>query len=250
MHLIRLKKLWQLFLGVFLIHVGLFNSSAFADGSFIDKVYHPYVQPHEREIELRWNIQQDSANDDDARLRDNAQSYRLAYGQSINERWFGEVYLVGKNNRQQDFKVSAVELEALWQLTEQGEYQQDWGMLFEVEHEWDNNVSEVSSALLIEQQWQKWVATINLYLIYEWGNSINDEFETALAAQGKYRYSRHLEPAIELYSSDNSKGIGPVLLGDFKLGNRQRIRWEAGVILGLDDKTAEQTYKFIVEYEF
>ncbi len=228
----------------------MISQAAFADGSFIGKVYHPYVQPHEKEIEWRANIQKDSGNEAHERLMDNAQKHRLAYGQSFNEHWFGEIYLVGEKNREQEFKLTAVELEALWQITEQGEYEQDWGMLFEIEHERDSHVSEIASALLIEQQWGKWVGTANLYLIYEWGSKIDNELETAMALQGRYRYSRLIEPAIEFYSSDDSEGIGPVLLGNFKLNGRKQIRWEAGVIFGLDNETADQTYKFLLEFEF
>ena len=228
------------------LYILLFSAVVAADGSFIDKVYHPYVQPHEKEIEWRWTMQKDSDN----RSQDNAHKHQLAYGQSINENWFAEVYLVGEENRDQSFRLTAVELEALWQITEQGEYEADWGMLFEVEHERDEHISEISSALLVERQWNKWVGTANLYLIYEWGSDIDNEFETAMALQGRYRYSRALEPAIEFYSSDSSEGIGPVLLGNFRLGGRKQIRWEAGVIMGLDNETADQTYKFLVELEF
>ncbi len=228
----------------------MYSHVAFSDGSFIDKVYHPYVQAHEKEIEWRWNIQKDNGNSDEARLRDNAQKHRLAYGQSFNDRWFGEIYLVGEKNREQEFRLTAVEIEALWQITEQGEYDEDWGMLFEIEHERDTDVSEVSSALIIEREWRKWVATANLYLIYEWGSNIDNEFETAMALQGRYRYSKSIEPAIEFYSSDSSEGIGPVLLGSFKLSGRKKIHWESGVIFGLDNDTADQIIKFRLEFEF
>ena len=188
MSLTQTKFLKLFIIILFSMPVSMVSQSAFSDGSFIDKVYHPYVQPHEREIEWRGNIQKDSGNDAEERLMDNAQKHRLAYGQSLNERWFGEIYLVGEKNREKEFRLTAVEIEALWQITEQGEYDQDWGMLFEIEHERDEDVSEVASALLIEQQWGKWVGTANLYLIYEWGSKIDNELETAMALQGRYRY--------------------------------------------------------------
>ncbi len=236
--------------GVFLLLASLYSTTAYADGSFIDKVYHPYVQPHEREIEWRWNMKNDSGNSHKERLMDNARQHRLAYGQSINDRWFAEMYLVGDKNREQEFKLTAIELEALWQITEQGEYDEDWGMLFELEHERKYDISEVSTALLIEKEWHRWVGTANLYLIYEWGSKINNEFETAMALQAKYRYSRYVEPAIEFYSSDTSEGVGPVLLGDIKLGGRKKIHWESGIIFGLDNDTADQTLKMLIEFEF
>ncbi len=215
-------------------------------GGFIDKVYHPYVQPHEREFEWRGSYK----NDSKSHKQDNILRHKMAYGQSFNDRWMGELYLVGEQNREQEFKLSSVELEALWQITEQGEYDYDWGMLFEVEHETRQHISELSSALLIEREWGKWVGTANLYLIYEWGSNIDNEVETAMALQGKYRLSRQLEPALEFYSSDTTEGIGPVLLGTIKLGGRKQLRWEVGVIAGLDNQTADKTYKFLLEFEF
>ena len=214
-----------------------------ADGSFIDKIYHPYVQEGEREFEWRFNMQNNESED-------NAYKNRFAYGQSINENWFAEIYLISERNSAHDYKLTAIEIEALWQLTEQGEYDEDWGLLFEVEHEIDEHVSEISGALIIEKEWQKWIGTANLYLIYEWGSEIDNEFETAMALQTRYRYSRSIQPAIEFYISEDSKGIGPVLLGDIKLEGRKKIHWEAGVILALDNETADQTVKFLIEYEF
>ena len=189
------------------------QSPALADGSNIDKVYHPYVQPLEKEIEWRALYQSDNEQ-----LRDRIQKHRLGYGQSINENWFAEIYLIGENSPQQNFELDEVELEALWQMTEQGEYAADWGMLFEVERALDKNVNEVSASLLTERQWDRWVGTANLALIYEWGSDVDNELETALALQGKYRYSRLLEPAIEFYSSQGGQGTGPVLLGSQRLG--------------------------------
>lgn len=224
----------------------IFQPVVSGDSSFIDKVYHPYVQPHEKELEWRWLYEKDN----DEPKQDNAQTHKLAYGQSINDNWFAEMYLIGEKNRQHDFKLTAVELEALWQITEQGEYDADFGMLFELEHERETDVSEISTALLIEKEWQKWVGTANLYLTYEWGSKIDNELETALALQGRYRYSRFIEPAIEYYHSDSSEGLGPVVMGEIRLSGRQKIYWQSGVIFSLDNETADNTFKLIIEYEF
>ena len=228
------------------LYTFLFSTQTYADGSFIDKVYHPYVQPHERELEWRWIYQKDSDN----KQLDNAQVHRLGYGQSVSENWFVEAYLIGEKNRDSSFSLSAVELEVLNQITEQGEFFADFGLLVELEHERDEDVSEISSALLIEKEWGKFSGTANLYLIYEWGSKIDNELETAMSLQAKYRYSRNFEPAIEFYSSDDSEGIGPVFVGDIKLSGRKKIHWETGIIFSLDNETADETFKFLIEYEF
>ncbi len=216
-----------------------------ADGTVIDKVYHPYVQPLERELELRSSIEQDSA--DNAR---EMQIYRLGYGQSLNDDWFAEGYLIGQQQHDNALRLQAFELEALWQLTEQGEYWADWGMLFELEKTRSEDIMEFSSALLIEKEWGRWTGTANLHAIYEFGEDINNEFETALATQLRYRYQRSFEPAIELYKGQNTFGLGPVVTGTFQLGDRRQLYWEAGAILGLDSETADQTYRLLLEYEF
>jgi hypothetical protein len=218
----------------------------FADGAFIDKVYHPYVYYGEKEFELRWLYQKDN----DLEQLDGAQTMRLAYGQSISEKWFGEIYVIGEKNPDKSFHWSATELEALYQITEQGEFFADWGILFEIEHEHKEHITEIAAALIIEKEWYKWSATTNLYLIYEWGQDIDNELETAGSAQLRYRYSRFIEPAIEFYSSDSSEGVGPVLMGNIKLSGRQKLHWETGIIHSLDRETPDQTFKFALEYEF
>ena len=232
---------WQLFPGVFLCAAGV----AMADGSAIDKIYHPYVQPGERELELRTVIENNAKSP-----AGDQRTLRLGYGQSFSDRWFGEVYLIGHANDDNSLHLSAFEIEALWQLTEQGEFFADWGMLFEIEKERDENIAEVSAAVLVEKEWGRWTGTANLYGIYEFGSDIDNEFETALGLQARYRKSRHFEPAIELYKGENTFGIGPVLLGSHPLGRGRRVRWEAGLIFGVDSDTPDQVFRGLLEFEF
>jgi hypothetical protein len=214
---------WLLVSGLLFCH----QSLVLADGSTIDKVYHPYVQPEEREIEFRAIIE----NNGD-RPSGDERVYRLGYGQSFND--YCEAY----------------ELEALWQITEQGEFFADWGMLFELEKERSEDVLEFSAALLVETEWRRWTGTANLYGIYEFGDDIDNEFETALALQTRYRYSRELEPAVELYMGQDTRGLGPVMMGSWPLGGRRQLRWEGGLIFGLDSDTPDQTFRVLLEYEF
>jgi len=232
---------WLLVLGLLCWHQGL----VLADGSSIDKVYHPYVQPEERELEFRSIIENNSD-----RPSGDKRVYRLGYGQSFSDYWFGEVYLIGTKNDDQGLRLEAYELEALWQITEQGEFFADWGMLFELEKKRSEDVLEFSTALLVETEWRRWTGTANLYGIYEFGDDIDNEFETVLALQARYRYSRGLEPAIELYMGQDTRGLGPVMMGSRPLGEARQLRWEVGLIFGLDSDTPDQTFRLLVEYEF
>ena len=102
----------------------------------------------------------------------------------------------------------------------------------------------------MEKQWGNWVGAANLSLVYEWGSEVDNELETAAALQAKYRLSRHFEPAIELYAGQDSHAIGPVALGDLRLGPGKKLHWETGVLFGVDDKTPDTTLRFLTEFEF
>ncbi len=219
------------FLGILLS----LHTPCFADSTAIDKVYHPYVQPLEREVELRMI----SADDE--------QQYRLGVGKSLSDRLFVEGYLIASNN---ETTLDAFELEAKWQLTEQGEYAADWGVLVELEKDRHGDNWELATAILMEKEWGRWVNATNLKLIYEWGDTIDAELESALAVQMRYRYSRLFEPAIELYSGQNTRAIGPVVMGDIKFGAGKKLHWESGVIFGVDSKTPNSTWRLLTEFEF
>jgi hypothetical protein len=222
-----------------------FPSFSFADGNSISKIEHPYIQSNEKEIALSSFYQYD----DDA-TKDHVLKHTFSVGAAITDDWFIEAAISGKKTADQHFSESSFELEAKWQLTEQGEYSADYGVLFEYENEDDLKLEEVSVSLLTERQWGKWIGTANLKGIYEWGDDIQNEFETALALQAKYRYKPTLEPAIELYAGERNKGIGPVLIGEQRLRLGKKLKWELGVIFGFDNKSPEQTYRALLEYEF
>ena len=216
-----------------------------ADGLVIDKIYHPYVDALEKELEFRA-----TAQDRQPGLETPAQLYQLALGRSFGPRWFGELYVIGARSRDGNVDVEAYELELKRQLTEQGEFAADWGLLFEYESESEEDIQEVTVGILAEREFGRWSGTANLLVIGEWGGAIRDELETALGLQARYRHSPLFEPALELYAGQDSRGLGPALLGAVNVGTRKTLRWEAGVIFGLDDKSPDTTFRLLLEFEF
>ncbi len=216
-----------------------------ADGAVINKIYHPYVQPLEQEIEFRAALQDDQPGRDD-----HMQLYQFAYGRSLSDRLFAEVYLIGQRSDDENFQVEAYELEALWQLTEQGEFSADWGLLFELEKEKALNIWEFSTGLLTEKEWGKWSSTANLIVTYEWGRDIDNEIDSSLGLQLRYRYSSVIEPGIEFYSGEDTRALGPVLLGQIKLDGKRKLKWELGAIFGVNSDSPNQTLRLLTEFEF
>lgn len=220
--------------------------NAQADGSAIDKVYHPYVEPLERELEWRMTVADKDPQSGD-RWR---QLHRLGLGRAIAETVFAEVYLIAADSAEDEFALEAYELELLWQMTEQGEYAVDVGTLFELEREHGEDAWETRAAVLLEKELGRFSGTANIGLVYEWGDGIEDEWETQLALQARYRLSPLLEPALEFYAGEDSLGAGPALQGFARLGIKRGLRWEAGIILGLDRDTPDYTLRTSLEYEF
>jgi hypothetical protein len=219
---------------------------AMADGTTIDRVYHPYVEPLEQELE--WRFLQES--EDPVTGRERHQIHRFAFGSAVNDRLFAEVYLLAEGDAEESLAIEGYELEALWQLSEQGEYAVDYGLLFELEREEENDVWEYGTTLLLEKEFGRFSATANLGLFYEWGDGIDNELESALALQTRYRLSPRLEPALELHKGQETFALGPVLVGRERLGIAKALSWEAGILVGLDDDTPDYTIRLLLDYEF
>ncbi len=221
----------------------LLAGTAAADGVVVSKIYDPYVQPLETELEWRFVSQEDDTNPD-------VQKHSLGFGRSLSDRWAFELYAIGQRGAGESLSVDAYEVEAKWQLTEQGEYAYDWGVLFELEREIDDNAWEFAASLLAARDFGKITATANLGVIYEWGQGIDNEFETALHAQARYRLKESFEPAIELHMGQDTVAMGPVLTGLLRPGQGRKLRWELGILAGLDDKSPDRIIKANIELEF
>ncbi len=214
----------------------------FAD---IDRVYHPFVQPLETELEWRATLVDDGGDGFDGE-----QLHRFAFGRSIGERLFAEAYVNARKTEQQHFSVSGFELEALYQLTEPGEYGIDWGVLAEFERDTDRNISEFGGRLLAEKELGETSLAVNLIAEYEYGTGIDNELEFGGAAQWRWRLNEAFEPALEYYVGDGTQGLGPIVVGTQRLGIAKKLKWEFGVIFGVSNDTPERTWRAQLEFEF
>ncbi len=118
------------------------------------------------------------------------------------------------------------------------------------ERERSESISEAAVAALSSRQFGNWVGTLNLGLEYEFGSDIDNEFETFVSAQWRYRLRETLEPGVEFYADQFTRGIGPVLTGLVRTGGASKWAWETGLILPLNDTTPDYTFRFLLEYEF
>lgn len=212
----------------------------------VDKVYHPYVQPLETEIEYRSVYQTDGDP-----LEDGVARHRFAIGRAVTDRVFVEGYLIGKETPLDGFELYAWELETKVQLTEQGEFWADWGVLFELEKERSESITELAAVLLMEKEiTPTWIGTVNFGTEYEFGSDIDNEFDFDVAAQLRYRFSERFEPGLEFYSDEITSAAGPVFQGVERFGIARKFYWEFGALFPLNKTTPDTTIRFMLEFEF
>ena len=219
-----------------------FSKLAFADGLVVDKVYHPYVLPNEKEFEWRLMSRQTEHH--------SLLGQRVAYGHSVSDTVMIEAYLVGEKTIDDDFGLQAYEVEVRWMLSEQGELWADWGMLFEVEKMHANNDWEVTAGVLFEKEFGRTSLTMNLFGIYEWGENLQDEIEVEFRLKYRYRWLAQLQPAIEIYTGENFFGVGPAFMGIQRFDGQKQLKWEAGFITEVSNSGKDHALRITLEYEF
>lgn len=226
----------------------LAGAQAFADGSSIGKVYDPYVDQLGTEVELEYldhKLQQDVGS----------RSYRLGLGLPVANMLFAEFSILAEDNGGQDgsndsLEIEGYEAELKWQLSEQGEYAADFGLLFELERESDLDYWELSTVLLASKDFGRITGTANVALNYESIAGRPSEWETLAALQARYRWRQGFEPALEYFKSENTHAIGPVISGLMRIGAGKKLHWELGILWELEDNPVDKTLKARLEYEF
>lgn len=206
-------------------------------------VYHPYVNLHEREIE--YGLTYRGLGDSALALQ------RASVAYAWTDRLSTELYLLSEFPSHGDARARAMEFEARYELTEQGEYSSDWGLLFEAEFGDDSQRNEVAAGVLWEKELgHRWVGAANALIEYEFGSDVENEFEAAFRGQVRYLHRPAFEPAIELYLDDQDYAAGPAFLGAARLGPGKQLRWELGLLFGIDGETPDRSVRANVEFEF
>ena len=213
-----------------------------ADGMVVDKVYHPYVLPFEREVEWRLVSRQTDSG--------NVLAQRAGFGGAINDTMSLEGYLVGERDDNGDFGLSSYEVELRWQLVEQGRLWADWGALFELETQHKLDAYEETTGFLWEKEFGRTSLTMNAFLVYEWGADIENEWESEFRLQYRYRYRSAFQPSIEIYAGEDFIGVGPGFTGLHRFSPKRQLKWEAGFISELSQSGKDHSFRLALEFEF
>jgi high-affinity iron transporter len=220
------------------------------------KVYSPNVVKGENEIEYRG-----FRDFDDDSSRDGAEKHKLGVGRGFTDSWFSEIYSIYEKEPGGSYEHEAIEWENRFQLTEQGKYWADFGLLVEYEATRHDNPDELVIAPIIEKAFDRWVGTINLFFEREVGSGREDGTTFAYAARLKYLLHPNFEPAIEAFGepgkfnhwgtfNGQEHWAGPAVYGAASLGGTRKLVYSAAYLFGETSVSSDARAILRLEYEF
>src|SRR5258708_4158872 len=219
------------------------------------KVYSPRVVKGENEIEYRGYHDTDKNDALDA-----GEAHNFAIGRGFTDYWFSELYSVYAKGPGASFKHDSFEWENLFQLSEQGKYWADFGLLTEYEST-DHGPNEIAVGPIIEKTIDRWVGTLNLFFERQVGSEAASGTTFAYAARVKYLLHPQFEPAVEVFGEPgrinrfgayNEQGhwAGPAFYGQVGLGGTSKLLYSAAVLFGETSVSSDNRAIVRLEYEF
>lgn len=235
-----------------------FGLSSYSDPAHADhKVYSPYVEEGELELELRTHQTRDSDPN-----KNNQETTKLEFGYGVNSKWFTTLVAEYEKSTTESRHHSATAWENRIQLTEAGQYWVDVGLYLEYEHPSDPESADALEAkLLLEKTVDHFVHTANLVLAREIGSHSSSATQFEYAWRSQYLYKPQINPGFEVYGIMGEVGhvlpaaqqdhrIGPVIYGTFKDNHQHKWRYELGYLVGISDAAPSGTIKAMAELEF
>jgi len=238
--------------GTGILLVGLLLTAPRAEAAY--KVYSPIVEEGETAVELFGH----RAFDDDPAV-DGSQEYKLELEHAPAWFWLTAIGAEYEKEPGHDLEATEIAWENVFQLFAQGRYPVDLGLLVEYAHSLEQGGHDkLEVGALLQKEFGASQLVLNLIAERDLTSGADTELEYAL--QYRWRGNPRFEPGIEVYGEfgevgdfgsldDHGHEAGPALFGKFKLGGGA-IKYEAAWLFGLTADAADQTLRFLVEYEF
>ncbi len=219
------------------------------------KVYSPLVVKGENELELRAYNAWGTNPTGDAK-----QALKLAFGHSFTDWWASELYATAEQEPGENLKLEEFEWENRFQLTPQGKYWMDVGLLNENEiPRFSRDPYEIKFGPTFSKDFYRFTALLNLLATHQYGTNAASGVGLEYRARLEYRWRRTFSPIIEAYGQPAGRignygrphnAIGPGVTGQSPLGAGKSLRYGVVALLGTSGKAADTTLVLRLEYEF
>jgi hypothetical protein len=181
----------------------------------------------------------------------------------VNSWWFTEVYAKGPKLPGEGNSFDAWEWENKFQLTETGKYPVDVGFLLEIERPRDRSEGyEYKWGPLFQADLTNKVqGNVNILVEKHIRAAVAEKAELGYQWQVKYRYKPEFEFGAQGFgdvgpwnhwepSSEQPHIAGPAIFGKLRVGQKQVINYNAGILFGLTHGAPRNTLRLQAEYEF
>lgn len=226
------------------------SQSARADNDFI--VYSPLVVQGQSELETYGFNSQDPSSSLNGTM-----GYNLSIAHAVTSWWKPELY-IGEFNRDpgNPMHLSGYEFENTFQLTEQGEYWADLGLVASYGYSTQAGTPDVAEfGPLLE----KISGHIDQRLNLIWEKPLGSYASGSYAFRSAYSIGYNinlgrstLTPGLEAYyrPEDHAHQIGPVLSGEWRTSHGSELEYSFGMVYGINPGAPEKTWLWRLEYEF
>lgn len=229
------------------------------------KVTSPIIDHREMEIEYNGSTTFDSD-----RSKHNAQGHKFEIGYGVLPWWKIELESEVEAEPQGDFRYTTAALENFFQLTPQGKYWADVGLLVEYARAARRSEGDaVKFGPLLQKETGGFsghgmLHTVNLFLKQGVGSHSSHTTGMSYATQSRLRLNPLFEPGMELHGSvsdfdhtgsfDQQKHyMGPMFAGKYNLADRGigsgKVKYELGYLLPLTRKAEDGVLRWHMEYE-
>lgn len=219
------------------------------------QVYSPHVVKGEKELEVR-GFNSSGTNENSGA----EQALRFAFGYSPTDYWATELYVNAEKEYGESLKVEEYEWENRFQLTPQGKYWADLGLLTELEiPRFSEDPYEFKIGPMISKDFNRLTAQVNLLVARQFRRNSESGVELSYRSRLLYRYTRPLsfeleaygEPASTIGRSGHSRHyVGGGITGQAMVGAGKSLRYSAVILFGTTQNTANTTVVGRLEYEF
>lgn len=227
----------------------------------VDKIYIPYVEKGEWELEYfgRRSVDSDGS-------KDNAQQHELSLEYSPTDWWQTEAYTIFQKEPGDNIQFNALEWENIFQFTKPGEYWVDTGA--SIAYEWTPEGGEADALemrLIFAKHTGKTFHILNLSGEQAVGAGAHDAFEAGLSWSSRYELTPYFQPGFEFHNefgevndissfSDQEHYIGPVAYGTIPFeteedGNIEGLQYRVGYVFGFGHNSSDGQAVMQLEYE-
>lgn len=225
----------------------------------VDKLYTPYVEANEWEVEYFGHRSVDSDG-----TKDNAQGHQLSLGYGVNDWWQTEIVGIVERDPGGSTGFHSAEWENKFQLTKKGEYWLDVGGL--VAYEWtpeSGAPDNLEAQLLLAKKTGDFFHLVNVVAEKEVGDGESGSISTGMVWSSRYHLNDYIEPGFEYQGefgeindsgslSDHEHYVGPMLYGTIPIEHEgdeiEGLSYRAGYLFGISGPASNGQAVLQLEY--